>query len=126
MSNTCDKCGQDLPEMTNPFNLVKLRNAVGDSNIRWEGLSPGETFQIVSMPANAMVVVVAAETESEWDSYGDPIGNGFVVFSVTYNGETRHYKVQGSKSSYDGWDWGESYLTQVSETPKVVTVWESI
>jgi hypothetical protein len=126
VSNVCDKCGQDIPEVIAPFNLPQLRAAVADSDITWEDVYANEALRIVGMPADATVVAIAAEAESDWDSYGDAVGTGFVVFAITYGGITKNFKVDGDQDSYSGWTWNERNIAEVNQIPKVVTVWESI
>lgn len=127
MSKLCYACGQVMPAYDNPFDLTQLVTAIKNDNIEWAYLSVNNIFTIQDMPEDAVVTVVAEDFETTSDSYGySEEASGYVVFNIDYCGKSENFKIEGTKSSYDGWDWDESNITKVSATPKTITVWESI
>lgn len=124
--STCDKCGQALPDSINPFNLIELRNALTASNFSWEYIDVDNILNIEGLPAGATAKAIAAETNDEYDSYGEASGYGYVVFQIEYEGIVKTYKVDGNMTSYSGWSWNEEYVTEVSGQPKIVAIWESV
>lgn len=128
MSEKCFNCGQDMPTVfVDPFNQAQLRLALSRSNVIWEDLEVGESFAIDGVPPEVEVKVIATDSETDWDSYGDAVGTGYVVFEVSDDaGNSKNYKVDGSQSSYSGWEYDEEYALAVSGKPKTVTVWEEM
>lgn len=128
----CDKCGQALPEPVNVFDVAFLRKTL-DMDSSWETFRVGQniteaaaTEYPTGFPEGTELIVIATDSEHSLDSYGDSTEDAYVVFSVTLNGVTKNYKLEGTNSSYEGWDWQRWSLTEVSGTPKTITMWESI
>lgn len=122
----CFNCKQEMPNV-NLFNITVLREAIRDhSDIDWEELVIGDVLNIVSLPIGWSATVIDAATEYNYDSYGDSTSSGHVVFELTDGSTTKNFKIEGYSSSYDGWTWHENYITEVSASPKLVTIWEAI
>lgn len=124
MNEKCFNCGQNMPVFIDITNVNQVRDWLGNGGVCWEALEVGDTFYIPGISENTTVSVLSAETESNYDSYGDATGSGIVVFQLFDGIKTATYKVEGSQSSYGGWDWDEQYTVKVNAVPKTVTVWE--
>jgi hypothetical protein len=124
--STCFNCGQEMPSVLDFTNVAAMRTALSASYICWEALDAGDSFTIPGLDGPVTASVVAAETQSDYDSYGDAAGSGFVVFQITEDprGKTATYKIEGTQSSYGGWDWDEECTVKVNAVPKTITLWE--
>jgi hypothetical protein len=127
----CDKCGQVLPEAT-VFEISFLRDNL-DFDASWEYFNVGQRITELAaeeypsgFPDGTELTVIATDTDSIVDSYGDESATAYVVFSVSLNGKSKNYKVEGTNSSYDGWDWDRWTLSEVAEKPRTITIWESV
>jgi hypothetical protein len=128
----CDKCGQTLPEPVNVFDVSFLRGRL-DFDASWEYFTEGQNITELAaeeyptgFPEGTKLTVVATDTDSIVDSYGDESSTGYVVFSVSLDGGSKNYKVEGTNSSYGGWEWDRWSLTEVTGKPKTVLLWESV
>jgi len=130
---TCDSCGQIIPVVVDAdaFNVSYLRDSALSFSADWESFSTGEdiTAEVVmdgTLPVGTTVSVVATDADYDVDSYGDSVGTGYVVFSISTAEQSKNFKIEGSNSSYGGWDWDRWSLTEVAGTPRTVTIWESV
>lgn len=126
MSNTCFNCGQVMPEFIDPFNTAQIRSAIAATYNSWEDMIEGASVNISNLPADAFSKVVAVESNTDYDSYGEGNGSGYVVFQVTQGLKTVNYKIDGTMGSYSGWDWEEAYISQVNPQPVTKLIWESV
>lgn len=81
------------------------------------------------IPSDWQVTVVEEETTILRDSYGYSTGDGdnYVIFKVVDgSGNESLFKLNGSHSSYEGWDWEVNRIKQVKATPTTVYVWDEV
>jgi hypothetical protein len=109
------------------FSAKELSDTIiNHSDITWEDLSKGDILSIVTLPSTVTAKVVDVQLTEDWDSYGDAVGSGYVVFELGDGDSVKNFKIEGYQSSYSGWTWRESYITEVSPSPKTVVIWEAI
>jgi hypothetical protein len=132
VSRTCNSCGQAIIVTdSDALDVGYLRDSALDFDASWQDFSTGEdrTNDVVlegAMPEGTVITVVANDTDYDVDSYGDSVGTGYVVFSVSLNGESKNFKLEGSNSSYGDWEWDRWSLIEVSGSPRTVTVWKAV
>jgi hypothetical protein len=128
----CPTCNQATPAIVNIFNIDELRLFLSSHesisrSFFWESFEDGENVDIAGLPNGASVVMVDNTREFISDSYGySEYGTGHVVFTIRQGIVEKTYKIPGSYTSYNGWDWDYDELTEVRAIPKTVFLWEEV
>jgi len=133
----CLSCGQALPDeptVTSVYDIGGIRQAAQESGnyesewfVEWEYLDIGDNIKVSGVPSQWTVKVIAENTEREYDSYGGyTSSDNYVIFVVSGEGLSQTYKLSGSYSSYDGWNWDFDNIIAVAQKPKTVLVWDAV
>lgn len=133
MRLNCHECGQRMPVEKQ---VVKAPSSVfdvdvlsvlleRDESIYWPSLQVGTVFGSAVFPQGFTATLVARQ-EDNVDSWGDSVGEGYVVFNLT-DGETSHnYRVTVQTDSYSS-DIYEFYkLSKVVAAPRTIQVWDEV
>ena len=123
MTKNCYACGQAMiePVMENIHDQHTLHTILGNlEDYEWEYLEAGQDLDI-NFGNGITSEVIAKNTELSYDSYGSVLADdAYIVFTLSDGTDTQAYKIDGSNSSYEGWDWQTSRVRKVKATPKTV------